>query len=154
MGNINWGRVILGGLLAGVIIDASEFIINGVVLKQDWADAMTKLGKPADISGTALATFNVVGLILGVATIWLYAAIRARYGAGARTAVTTALAIWVVGYALPAAWQIGIGLAPTQTMTIAICLGLVEIIIASLAGAYVYKEDSATTPVAMSVGAR
>ena len=40
MGKMNLGRVILGGLVAGVIIDACEFVINAVILKQAWADAI------------------------------------------------------------------------------------------------------------------
>ena len=52
MGSMNRNRVILGRLLAGVIINASEFLINGVILRQDWADVMTKLGKSAEPSGT------------------------------------------------------------------------------------------------------
>ena len=29
MGGIHFGRVVLGGLLAGLVIDASEFLLNG-----------------------------------------------------------------------------------------------------------------------------
>lgn len=32
MGGINWGRVILGGLLAGILINVFEFILNGIIL--------------------------------------------------------------------------------------------------------------------------
>jgi len=35
MGSMNRNRVILGRLLAGVIINASEFLINAVILRQD-----------------------------------------------------------------------------------------------------------------------
>jgi hypothetical protein len=31
MSSINWGRVILGGLLAGLVINVFEFVLNGVV---------------------------------------------------------------------------------------------------------------------------
>ena len=33
---------------------------------------------------------------LGIAAVWLYAAIRPRYGAGPRTAVIAGLAVWVM----------------------------------------------------------
>ena len=154
MGKMNMGRVILGGLLAGVIIDASEFLINAVLLKQEWADAMSKLGKPAEFSTNALILFNIVGLVLGVAAVWLYAAIRTRYGAGAKTAVIAAIAMWVVGYAIPAVGQIAIGLVATQTMMTATGLGLIEIIVATIAGAAIYKEEGSSAPMAMSAGAR
>ena len=154
MGNINRNRVILGGLLAGVIIDASEALINGVVLKQDWADVMTKLGQSPTLSATMLATFNIMGFITGILMVWLYAAIRSRYGAGPKTALMVALTIWVIGYALPAVGQVGLGLIPAQMTVTATGLGLIEVILAALAGASVYKEEAGQTPVAKAAAAR
>jgi hypothetical protein len=138
MSQINWGRVILGGVLAGVIIDASEFLINGVILQKDWSASLAKLNLP-DVSTNAIINFNVIGLITGIAAVWLYASIRSRYGAGAMTAVKAGLAIWLVGFALPSAGEIGLGLAPQQTAMCAVGLAVVGIIIASIAGAWVYK---------------
>lgn len=154
MGNINRNRVILGGILAGVIIDACEFVINGVVLRQDWADVMTKLGKPQDPSGSLLAMFNVIGLVMGVLTVWLYAGIRARYGAGPKTAGLVAIAVWVLAYAGPLVGEAGIGMIPTQIAFTGGLLGLAEILVATIAGAAVYREDSQAAPVAMSATAR
>ncbi len=37
MGKINWGRVLLGGLLAGVIVNIFEYVMNVVVFGRDWA---------------------------------------------------------------------------------------------------------------------
>ena len=154
MGNVNRNRVILGGLLAGIIIDASEAMINGVVLSKDWADVLTKLGKSPDLSATMLVTFNVIGFITGILMVWLYAGIRSRYGAGPKTALMAALAIWVIGYAIPTVGEVGLGLIPAQLAATATGLGLIEVIIAALAGASIYKEESRATPVAMSASAR
>jgi len=41
MGKINWARVLLGGLLAGFIINIFEYVTNGVVLAANWDAAMT-----------------------------------------------------------------------------------------------------------------
>lgn len=153
MGKLNSNRVILGGLLAGVIINVSEFIINGLVLKQDWADVMTKLGKSPDLSATMLAGFNIIGFITGILMVWLYAAIRSRYGAGPKTALMAALTIWVIGYAFPTIGEAGLGLLPTQLLATAAGLGLIEVILAALAGASVYKEEAGERPIAMSAGA-
>jgi hypothetical protein len=139
---MNRNRVILGGLLAGVIINASEFLINGLILRQDWADVMTKLGKPADLSGTMLATFNIIGFLTGILTVWLYAAVRSRLGAGPKAALLVALTIWLVGYAFPAAGEAGLGLVPAQLVATGTGLGLIEVILATLAGASIYKEDA------------
>jgi len=45
MGKINWSRVLLGGLLAGVIINVFEFVANGVFLAADWEAMMKALGR-------------------------------------------------------------------------------------------------------------
>jgi hypothetical protein len=37
MGKINWTRVILGGVVAGAIINVFEYLLNAVVLAKDWA---------------------------------------------------------------------------------------------------------------------
>ena len=47
MGNINMGRVVIGGLVAGLLINVSEFLLNGVVLAQDMNDALKALNRSA-----------------------------------------------------------------------------------------------------------
>ncbi len=40
MGRINMGRVIVGGLLAGLIVNISEFVLNTMVIGLDMEAAM------------------------------------------------------------------------------------------------------------------
>jgi hypothetical protein len=84
---------------AGIVINLVEYIKNGVVLRDAWGSAMQELGKPAQISGSAILIFNVWGFLLGIAAVWLYAAIRRRYGAGPNTAIRAGLVTW--GIAVP-----------------------------------------------------
>jgi hypothetical protein len=35
MGQLNWKRLILGGLLAGMVTDASQWLVNGVIFGGD-----------------------------------------------------------------------------------------------------------------------
>lgn len=139
---INWNRVLLGGLVAGVIVDISEGLLNGVFLAQDWADAMKALGKP-EISASSIAVFNVMGLAIGIFTIWLYAAIRPRFGAGPKTALGAGLATWVIGYVVPSVAPAVMHLYSRRLVAIGVVVGLVEILVASVAGAYLYKEETA-----------
>ena len=140
MGNINWTRIVLGGLLAGVIIDASESLINGVIFAAAWSDAMAAIGRPTQISAFALALFNIWGLGIGIMTVWIYSAIRPRFGPGPKTAIIAALTMWVIGYALAGVTPVALGMAPKRLIAIVTALGLIEIVIATLAGAAVYKE--------------
>ena len=40
MGKINWVQVLLGGLVAGLVINIFEYVTNGVVLAANWDAAM------------------------------------------------------------------------------------------------------------------
>ena len=54
---MNWRRIILGGLVAGLVINVSEGALHGVVLKDAWSTAMQALGKPGEFSGSQVAHF-------------------------------------------------------------------------------------------------
>jgi hypothetical protein len=140
MGGINVSRVVLGGLLAGLVIDLAEYVLNGVVLAQDMDAAIRRLNLPP-IGGSAIAVFLVVGFALGIATIWLYAAIRPRFGAGVRTALCAGAAVWFFAYLYPNIGQVILGLFPPRMITFATIWGLVEILAAAAAGAGLYRES-------------
>jgi hypothetical protein len=138
MGKINWGRVLLGGLVAGVVINLVEYVSNTYVLASQNARAMRALG--VQLPSGAIPMFVLNGFLTGIAAVWLYAAARPRYGAGPRTAVITAVGVWIIGYALPAFGLGSAGLFGAHLLIIGSLIGLVEIIVASVAGAAVYKE--------------
>ena len=144
MAHTNRGRVILGGLLAGLVINIVEFITNGVVLREAWGQAMQALGKPAQLSVVAIVIFNIWGFLLGIAAVWLYAAIRPRYGAGPKTAIRAGLVTWAVAVFLANLGIYPLGLFPTRLLVITSIVALVEIVIATQAGAWLYKEEAAT----------
>ena len=141
MAHTNRGRVILGGLLAGVVINVVEYLTNGVILKGAWGQAMTALGKPTDISAGAIATFNLWGFLLGIGAVWIYAAIRPRYGAGAGTAVRAGLATWALAVFLADLSNYPLGLFPVRLLVITSIVALFEIVVATVVGAWLYKEE-------------
>lgn len=138
MNKINWGRVLGGGLLAGVVLNAWDFVINGVWLKNDWNTAMHALGK-GDMAGSEILWFVVCDFIVGIWLVWLYAAIRPRYGMGPKTAATAAFGFWVVTVGFQLA-QGGMGLFPTNLLVMSTIASLVGMVLAAQAGAWQYKE--------------
>ena len=46
MGTINFARVLIGGLVAGLILNIGEWLLNGMVLAQDMKDFFQKCGLP------------------------------------------------------------------------------------------------------------
>ena len=139
MGRINMGRVIVGGLLAGLVINTSEFVLNTFVIAQAMEEAMKKMGLPP-IDGTMIVCFVVLGFLLGITTVWLYAAIRPRFGPGVATATYASLAVWFLSYVYPTAFMWVINVFPRQELVISIVWGLPEIVIAGIAGAWAYTE--------------
>ena len=144
MAHTNRVRVVLGGLLAGVVINIVEFITNGVVLKAEWGQVMQALGKPAVPSGGAIAIYNLWGFLVGIAAVWIYAAIRPRYGAGVGTAVRAGLVAWGLAVFLANLANYPSGLFPTRLLVITAVVALFETVIATVAGAWLYKEDEAS----------
>jgi hypothetical protein len=141
MERINMGRVFLGGIVAGIVADVLGTLVDGVILAPQWAEGMKALGRP-DFSVNQMIGFNILGLAYGIFAVWLYAAIRPRYGAGPRAAVCAGLAVWVAGVLLPnAAFMGAAGLFPANLTMMTTLAAIVEWVAAALAGAALYKES-------------
>jgi hypothetical protein len=153
MTKTNMARVVLGGILAGLILNILGFLVDGILLAPQWNAGMSALGRSGEITMNQIVGFNILGFCYGIAVVWLYAAIRPRYGAGPKTAVTAGLALWVGGVLLPNVGFMSVnGLFPVN-LTIMTTLGaIVECVAAALAGAAVYKESA--EPARSSMAAR
>ena len=79
MGRISLLRVVLGGLVAGVVINVFEFVLNGYFLANDWRDLMESLHLP-QLGMDESISLIVLGFVTGIAAVWTYAAIRPRFG--------------------------------------------------------------------------
>lgn len=143
MGRINAGRVILGGIVAGIVVDVLSYVVDGMLLAPQWAASMKALGTP-EFTTAQLVLFNVLGLAQGIFAIWLYAAIRPRYGAGPKTAVCAGVAAWVAILLLPnISFMSASGLFPANLTFWTTAGGIVEMVIGTLVGAALYREDAA-----------
>lgn len=142
MNKINLGRVLLGGLLAGLIINIGEFLFNAVLFAEEMTAAMAALNKSMDDSMIMWFVLFIFGL--GFMLIWTYAAIRPRFGPGVRTAICASLTVWGLAYLYPNLFAIAMNLFPRRLMVIGTIWGLGEVLIAGVAGAWLYSERSAT----------
>lgn len=143
MGKINIGRWIMGGIVAGIAIDLLGYWVDGVMLAQRWARDMTRLGRP-EFNVRQLVWFNLIGLALGLLAVWVYAAIRPRFGAGMRTAVCAGIAVWVATSLLPNASTMWVTGLFNNHLTLYTTAGaLIELVVGTVAGAAVYREAGA-----------
>jgi hypothetical protein len=139
VGRINISRVILGGLLAGLIVNIGETILNVVVVADDMNAALAARNLPAVGTG-AIVGFVVFAFLLGIVTVWLYAAIRPRFGARVGTAVIAGLAVWFLAYFYGGVGLVLMGFFPGALAAFTLVWGAVEIVIAAVAGAWAYHE--------------
>lgn len=146
MKKINWGRLVLGGAVAGVVLillaAASAMFFMG---RQGLLTAMNGL-RPSTSSIAGPIFFLCAFLLMGILMIWWYAAIRPLLGPGPKTAAVAGLAIWVtvIGLGLVgfACQGIAMGrpypLPPGPALPLAYLLIMVT---STIAGASVYKEQ-------------
>ena len=139
MGKINFGRVLLGGIVAGIILSVGEFVLNEKVLGAQMKAFFTAhlFKEPA---GIFLPVAIGLTVVLGIVIVLGYAAIRPRFGAGPKTAIIAALFAWFGCYVYCGIINAVLFGIPTNTMLIVLVWGLVEYIIAALVGAWLYKE--------------
>lgn len=138
MGKINWGRVFLCGLLAGGVWGVLATIAT-VLVGRDFLAAVSA-GQPfPPTSAGLLAFFIVTNLVLGIWTMWLYAAIRPRYGPGPKTAAVAGIALWFIGGWTDAVWA-ALGVVPPAVLVVPVAASLPALILAAVVGAWPYKE--------------
>jgi hypothetical protein len=141
MAKTNIARVILGGIVAGIVLDILGYIADGILLAPQWTAGMTALGK-GGFSTSQMVGNLILGLATGIFAIWLYAAMRPRYGAGPKTAISAGLALWVATVLLPNFGFMGVaGLFSPSLTVMTTAAGIVECVVAALAGAALYKES-------------
>jgi hypothetical protein len=136
MGKINWGRVVAGGILAGVVVNIGEMTL-GFLMRSQWEAAMKNMKPPG---GAVMAAHLAWSFVIGIAAIWLYAAIRPRYGPGAATALRAGFAVWLFVHATFSLAAGTMELLPQKIMLISAAWSLPETFLATLAGAWLYRE--------------
>jgi hypothetical protein len=143
---INTGKVVVGGLAAGVVANVVGYLLFGLWLGPRFeaeivAAAPSLAGKGA--TGSAMVMTIVSSFVVGFLLVWLYAAMRPRFGPGMKTATYAALAVWICGFIFHLDLWI-LGLTTPATYMMASVAALVQIIAAAGVGAMLYKEDVAT----------
>lgn len=138
---MNTGKVIVGGLVAGVVLNIGDFLINTQILAAENGEFLKRL----NIDPVLLETFSgmlpwiVIDFLMGVLLVWTYGAIRPRFGPGVSTAIVAAL-IPFLGITLVLAGFTSMGVFTTSMMIKGSVAALVNMCIGSVAGAWVYTE--------------
>ncbi|HEY0592492.1 MAG TPA: hypothetical protein VGF40_12035 [Thermoanaerobaculia bacterium] len=144
MGGINVGRWLAGGVVAAVVIWIAEGVAS-VLYMDDMKAALERHDLSMEMSSGVMVLGAVLSLIYGLALVFFYALARARFGPGPKTALLIAVVFWLCTYAASILGYYMLGLYPESMLGLWLVIGLVETVVATLLGAWIYREG-ATAP--------
>ncbi|HUQ51688.1 MAG TPA: hypothetical protein VM692_05670 [Gammaproteobacteria bacterium] len=134
---MNLGRLLLAGLLAGLVLNIGEAVLHGVVLAEPTAAALTALGRSDASSPAGLTMLVGITFVQGIIGLWLHALLSGRGVTRGRAAVVAGLALWVLS-AVYAAIYFGSGfpnVMPAYVIWLPVVWALVEFPLAIFVGA-------------------
>ncbi len=142
MAEMNILRLVLGGLAAGVTTFLLTGLVNATVLApslKDWAASTGSTLRPP-AQPLAMSIWGVMSLVIGIAGVWVYAAISPRFGVGYRTALIAGLAVWTVNKFAVCFDLTALGVFPKMLLTGLALGGLLAIEGGVLVGAWLYRD--------------
>ncbi len=133
MGGINWRRVFTCGSGAGLawsFLSVPILILFGGEIIEAVPRPLVTVGRIGSF------TLNVVA---GIWAVWLYAAIRPRYGAGPKTAAIAGFSWWLI--ATIATWQwVDLGFIRFRGLVGLMIASLPTLIAVTMVGGWSYQE--------------
>ncbi len=141
MGGINMMKVLVGGFVAGLIINLGQFVVHMYLFTEASAAMMEAMGAPSEPTGMMIAIFNVLGFATGITMIGVYAAIRPRCGPGVGTAIGAAIIVFLLGELFPALFGMAVGVMGFGQYLPLMISTLVLLLVSGVAGAALYTED-------------
>jgi hypothetical protein len=141
MADINYGRVVIGGLAAGVVANAFDFVVNMYLM----ADDIERMARRLNLDMNAINSPSVamiwvgVDFVIGLLMVWTYAAMRPRFGPGPGTAIKAAGLLLVAITAVLFGFH-GMGVFTPDSIMKGTLFSAITMTAASLIGAKLYKE--------------
>jgi hypothetical protein len=139
---LNTSRILAGGAIAGLLMNVGEAALHGGVLGADAERLYSSLNVPPPAPPANVPILIGATFLIGFVAIWLYAAIRPRFGPGPRTAVIAGVAVWILSHVWSGVYLAHgfAGIIPLKLAWLPVIWGLFEAVLATLAGAALYRE--------------
>lgn len=141
---MNIKKVVVGGLVAGIVVNVFDFVANYALSARMRAESEAFKPGLADqmMQGSAVISYIIMDLVIGIALVWTYAAVRPRFGPGPRTAFYVAMLFWLLGLIFNSGYR-QMGMVSSGLWWTLAVIALVNYLVASQAGAAIYSEDTA-----------
>ena len=141
MASINWGRLILGGLVAAIMMFFADGFIHERLVSADWRAVYAGLNAAEpEPHGSSMVYFALFELGRGLIAMMFYATMRTHFGPGPKTAVLAGLASWVAFSLTGPAQFIPLGFFSTALWMKVGAMHLVTSIVSTIVGAAMYKD--------------
>lgn len=140
---INTSKVVLGGLVAGLVMNVVGFLVQGMLLGPRMMAEMVATAPTLEgrgMGGGVIAARVISSFVVGILLVWLYAAMRPRFGPGPKTAVYAGLVVWLCGFLFYMDWLF-VDLMTAPTYAIVSVVMLVTTLIAAWVGGKLYTEE-------------
>ncbi len=142
MKNVNWGKFVLGALIAAVICFLSDGFLHQKVVDGQWHELMDPLGLGmGEHKHGGMIWFAVFEAGRGFLTMYVYVLLRPRLGPGAMTATWAGVVAWVAYSLTGPAQFIPLGFYSPSLWASVGAYQLVFSIIAAIVGAAPYSEE-------------
>lgn len=141
---INTSKVVVGGLVAGIVMNVLGYLGQGLLLGERMMSEMNAAAP--SLEGRGMGAGALTGRVLtqfavGFLLVWLYAAMRPRFGPGMKTAALAAFAVWLCGFLFYLDW-LYLGMMSPATYAFMSIMMIIILLIAAGLGAMLYKEES------------
>jgi hypothetical protein len=145
---MNTTKVLIGGVVAGAVFFLSDVGFQLLLGGRMAADMTTAgLSELPMTLGMVVASI-VINMVLGLMLVWLYAAMRPRFGPGMQTATRAAVFVWLLACLVLTGWLVT-GVFSTVTFVLMVAWYLPFSLAAGWAGGRIYTEP-ATAPAAVA----
>lgn len=144
MTEINFGRLVIGGLIASILLFLSDGFLHEQVFKQYWEYVYQGLGAqpPESSHAMAMVYFFIFELGRGFGAIFIYALMRPFHGPGPKTAVLAAIAAWLAFSVTAPAEFIPLGFYSRRLWIMVAGAQLVTSIVANVVAAWIYRDPA------------
>jgi len=139
---MNNSKVVVAGLAAGVVANIIGFVGFGLLLGPRFAAEAAAVAPGLEGQGTtggAIAVNVIATFVVGILLVWLYAAIRPRFGPGMKTAFYAAAVVWICGFLFHLD-MLNLGMMTAATYAMASIVALVQVVASAGVGGMLYKE--------------
>ena len=140
MRGINLGRVLFGGLIAGIGYNVVNWIGHGLILRAESDELMAELDVAPPTFAQSAQLWSI-WILYGVLVAWLYASMRPRFGPGPRTAAFAGLTVWLAGIVVPALPTAVLGFYSLGVVCADLVVGLVGLLAGAWIAGFLYREQ-------------